>query len=337
MQVIKYCLRTEEHHGWMMKRYQELAQLSTPVSQMEVDSMFRKPFSYVPGLASTAAGELQPVADGEGTTCPRGSSPRGGASVTQQAMHPQHERRTEPQHRFPETTRGFTHQLFSVTSSPEREHMKNSGGSGSSSVTGSFCPADAETRTPGRSAHVGLQQPPRPAETHTPAHRSHRAARLRAQGLDPAHVTRMGLACSEEVLAGCLAKMGGGGRIVGGPMAALAASLRGCDGSVADQEHAAASASSSSSKRRCSDISDSNMYHMQLKRSRDLAHRSRDLAQRERNGPSSIASQTQQDGVVEKGVQRTETGPTAPQDGSAEAHLGPKLPEEAEVLSRAQV
>lgn len=259
--------------------YQQLAQLRTPASQAGVDSVPQKPSSCVSprrtaGLTSTATGKLQPVADGEDTGYLRRSSPRDGA-LTHQAEHPQHERRDGPQHPSPAVSRGFTHQLFSVTPSPERaEHDGNGSGDGVGRVNNSFCPADAETWPSGRSARGELPKPPRPTQTHIPAYTSHRAARLRAQGFDPALVTRMGLACSEEILAGCLARMGGGGGNVGGPMAALAASLRGFDGSVSGQEDAAVSASSSSSKRRCSEISDSDIFCKELKRPRDLAHHS---------------------------------------------------------------
>lgn len=270
-----------------MKVYKHLSQLPTPGGQADVNSVSQQPSRCVPprrtGLISNATG----------TGNPSGSSPRGGAAFTQQAMHPQHERRDEPQHPSPETTRGFTHQLFSVNPSPEQaEHDGNDGGSGNARVTDRFYPADTDTWSSGKSASVGLRQPPRPAQTHIPAFTSHRAARLRAQGLDPALVTRIGLACSEEILAGCLARMGGGdGDVVGGPMAALAASLRGFDGSVAGQENSAV-------KRRCSEISDPDKYYKELKRSRNLAHRSRNLTQHARNGQSSVASHTQKDGVV---------------------------------------
>lgn len=268
VQVIKYCLRTEQHHGWMMKVYQHLSKLPTP---------------------SSATGKLQPITDGKRTGYPNGSSRRGGAAFTQQAKHPQHERRDKPQRPSPATTRGFTHQLFSAASSPEQAgHDGNDGGSGSSRVADSFYPADTEAWPVGRSASVGSPQPPRPAQPHIPAFTSHRAARLRAQGLDPAVVTRIGLACSEEILAGCLARMGGGSGNVGGHLATLAASLRGFDGSVSGQENAAVSASSCSSKRPCSEISDYEMYYKELKRSRDLAHRSRDLTETARNDQSSM-------------------------------------------------
>lgn len=322
-----------------MKVYHQLTQVSTPASQAEeVDSASQKLSSCVP--QKRTAGNVPPVADGEGTNYLSGSSPRDGAAFTQQAMHLQHERRNEPQNPSPATTRGFIQQLFSPTSSPERvEHGGNGSGSGSSRITDCFYLADAETRPPGTSARVGLQQPPRLAQTRTPAYRSHRAARLRAEGLDPAIVTRMGLASSEEFLGGCLAKMGGGGENACGPMAALAASLRGFDVSVSGREHAAASASSSSSKRRCSEVSH---YYMQLNRSRDMAQKSRDWTQRVRDGQSSIASQTRQDWLIKEGgtaidPQRKQAGPTAPQDGSTEAHLGPKLPKDAEALPHAQV
>ena len=283
VQVIKYCLRTEQHHGWMMKVYQHLSQLPTPVNQAKVGSCV--PPRRSTGLANSATGKLQPITDGERTGYPNGSSRRGGSAFTQQAKHPQHERRDRPQRPSPATTRGFTHQLFSAASSPEQAgHDGNDGGSGSSRVADSFCPADAETWPVGRSASVGSPQPPRPAQPHIPAFTSHRAARLRAQGLDPAVVTRIGLACSEEILAGCLAKMGGGSGNVGGHLATLAASLRGFDGSVSGQKNAAVSASSCSSKRPCSEISDYEMYYKELKRSRDLAHRSRNLTETQQDG-----------------------------------------------------
>lgn len=340
VQVVKYCLRTEEHHGWMMKVYQQLAQLPTPTSKAKIGKVSQKSSSCAAprpnaGLVSTAA-ELQLVACGGSTSCPRGSSPHGGASFTQQAMH-QRELRVEPQHLSPATTKGFTHELFSVTPLPERaDHDGHGGVSGSSRVMDSFYPAYADTTPPGRSAGVRLPPPPKPDPKHIPAYTSHRTARLRAQGLDPALVTRMGLACSEEILAGCIARMAGGGH-VGGPMAALAASLRGLDGPALGQENTTASASSFSSKHRGSEISDPEMYYKQLERSRGLVQRARD-------GQSFIASKTQQDGAVEKEVhgratdgQRQQEEPTAPQNASAEAHLGQKYPEEAETLSDAQV
>lgn len=330
VQVIKYCLRTEEHHGWIMMVYQQLAKLPTPVRQAEVGNVSRKSSSCAlprrtAGISTTAAGKLQPVMDGKGTSYSSDSSPRHGAAFAQQAMHPS-----------PVTTEGFSHQLFSVTPSPGRaEHDGNGHGNGISSVADSFHLADSETWPPGMSTHIRLP--------HSLAYRSHRAARLRAQGLNPALVTRMGLACSQEVLAGCLARMSGGGRNVGGSMAALAASLRGFGEPVSGQEHAAAATSSSSPKLRRSEISDSDMHYMGSGRSRELAQRSRDLAQGARNNQSSIASQTQ-DGEIEKvmygtaaDAQRQQEGLTVHQDGNAEAnHALPKLSEEEEALSGAE-
>ena len=334
-QVIKYCLRTEEHHGWMMKVYQQLAQLPTTVSNAETDGGSQRSSSCVTpgrtvGLVSAGA-ELQPVADGRSPSYTRNSSPRGGASFTQQAMH-QSEPRDEPQQPSPATTKGFTHQLFSVTASPERTvHDGNGGISGTSRIMDRLCPVHVDTVPPGRSANVGVLQPPRPAQRHIPVYTSHQAARLRAQGLDPTLVTRMGLACSEEVLAGCLARMAGGGGRVGGPMAALAASLRGLDGPVSGQEHAAASASRSSPKRRCAEISVPNVHHKQLERSRDLA-------QLARNGQSSVVSQTRQNGASEQQVHGTAIeGVNAPLNGSAKAGLGHALAEEEETPAGAQV
>lgn len=210
-----------------MREYRHLkAQRSTKLGQTGVDSVIPKPCEYVqpPDMSSCS-----------------------GKNSTQRIMHSQDKRTEKIQCPSPAKVGGFTHQLFSTTlvPKPAKRNGSDGGGGGSYGVCKTSLPASFEARLREKLEHLGLQQPHARAR---PLHTSHRAAKLKAQGLDSTLVAKMGLVYSERAMAGFLARMGGGFGGTGGPMAALAASFLGFDASALAQDVDVASASNSTSK-----------------------------------------------------------------------------------------
>lgn len=220
-----------------------------------------------------------------------------GREGRERALPQPSERRRKQQYpkksRSPARTSPFTHQLFSVSPSSTRNNRVGrakgaKGGVGVRSLGTVFAPA---------SVHIDIGVWPQ-------EHLAIRAAKLRADGRDPARVTRAGLEESDRTMARFLGIMEVRG---GDATAALLASRRGFGGrSVVGEDRFAAPMGASSQQSGAMDVraQDSVVDGAGLERPLGLWEGLRTVAGVASSRASSVTPLTHEDVVVERAVRR---------------------------------
>ncbi|CAM9411962.1 unnamed protein product [Scytosiphon promiscuus] len=132
--AIKYCLRTAEHHEWMMEEYRkQTAKTSIALPEAKTSSVDQEPSSCAPrrwtaGLVldpETSTGALQ---ESQGMLVPGVVIRHNGITPVHPERCLQHERNEIPRQVSPGKARCFSHELFSVAPSPNQIDGDRAGG-----------------------------------------------------------------------------------------------------------------------------------------------------------------------------------------------------------------